>query len=233
MIRTDAHHYLWELARRPHAWLDGPEMDAIRRDFTLADLAPQAEAAGIGRTVLVQVLPSLAETAEFLALAGEQDLVAGVVGWADLTGAAVPRRSPGCARDLAAHAWRASATWSRVSRTRAGPPGRAAGPARGSRRRPQVVSAAQELAAGLDQDEQTDVFGGIAARVYRLPAAGHDGPHGLRGTQTRRPKLIPAGHVAMVASGSPGLACGAHLIASSLRTAPDATGLYCISGHAA
>ena len=120
MIRTDAHHHLWELARRPHAWLDGPEMDAIRRDFALADLAPQAKAAGIGRTVLVQVLPSLAETAEFLALAGEQDLVAGVVGWTDLTGAAVPRRSPGCARDRAVHAWRASATSSRASRTRTG-----------------------------------------------------------------------------------------------------------------
>jgi L-fuconolactonase len=35
----------------------------------------------------------------------------------------------------------------------------------------QVVSAAQELAAGLDQDEQADVFGGTAARVYRLPEA--------------------------------------------------------------
>jgi L-fuconolactonase len=104
MIRTDAHHHLWELARRPHAWLDGPEMDVIHRDFTLADLAPQAKAAGIGRTVLVQVLPSLAETAEFLALAGEPDLVAGVVGWADLTCAAVPetlaalRSGPGGAR---------------------------------------------------------------------------------------------------------------------------------------
>src|SRR5436190_23315977 len=85
------------MARRSRDGRDPPRLH-------LADLAPQAKAAGIGRTVLVQVLPSLAETAEFLALAGEQDLVAGVVGWADLTGAAVPRRSPGCARDLAAHA---------------------------------------------------------------------------------------------------------------------------------
>ena len=48
----------------------------------------------------------------------------------------------------------------------------------------QVVSAAQELAAGLDQDEQADVFGGTAARVYRLPAADHEGPPGLRRMQT-------------------------------------------------
>src|SRR5580765_3877229 len=60
-------------------------MAAIRRDFTLADLAPLTAAAGIDRTILVQVLPSPAETAEFLALAGAPGPVAGVVGWADLT----------------------------------------------------------------------------------------------------------------------------------------------------
>jgi L-fuconolactonase len=87
MVRIDAHHHVWELARRPHGWLNGPAMAAIRRDFTLADLAPLTQAAGIDRTVLVQVLPSVAETAEFLALAEESDLVAGVVGWVDLTDA--------------------------------------------------------------------------------------------------------------------------------------------------
>ena len=85
MIRIDAHHHLWQLGTRPHAWLDGGEMAAIRRDFTLADLAPLTAAAGIDRMILVQVLPSPAETAEFLALAGEPGPVAGVVGWADLT----------------------------------------------------------------------------------------------------------------------------------------------------
>jgi L-fuconolactonase len=64
-------------------------MAAIRRDFTLADLAPLTAAAGIDRTILVQVLSSLAETAEFLAMAGEPGPVAGVVGWADLTSGGV------------------------------------------------------------------------------------------------------------------------------------------------
>lgn len=81
MTRIDAHHHIWELTKRPHAWLAGPEMAAIRRDFTITDLALQAKAAAVDRTVLVQVLPSLAETAEFLALAEDSDLVAGVVGW--------------------------------------------------------------------------------------------------------------------------------------------------------
>ncbi|WP_053850596.1 amidohydrolase family protein, partial [Streptomyces sp. NRRL B-24085] len=42
-------------------------------------------AADIDRTILVQVLPDAAESADFLSLAASSDLVAGVVGWADLT----------------------------------------------------------------------------------------------------------------------------------------------------
>jgi L-fuconolactonase len=91
VIRIDAHHHVWELARRPQAWLDGAELAAIRRDFTLADLAPLTAAAGIDRTVLVQVLPSPAETAEFLALAAGPGPVAGVVGWADLASGGIRR----------------------------------------------------------------------------------------------------------------------------------------------
>ncbi|QFZ20937.1 amidohydrolase family protein [Saccharothrix syringae] len=96
MTRIDAHHHLWRLrpgapggpgpGRRAHEWLAGPGSAAIRRDFTLDDLSPVASAAGIDRTVLVQVLPEVAETAEFLSLAdGSDGLVAGVVGWVDLT----------------------------------------------------------------------------------------------------------------------------------------------------
>ncbi|GAA0667038.1 amidohydrolase family protein [Kitasatospora atroaurantiaca] len=93
-MRIDAHQHVWELARRPQTWLDAPELTAIRRDFGPADLAPRARAARIERTVLVQVLPDVAETREFLALAAVDPLIAGVVGWADLT-------SPGMADTLA------------------------------------------------------------------------------------------------------------------------------------
>ncbi len=89
-MRIDAHHHLWELSRRPHGWLDPPHMAALRRDFTVGELAPQAAAARIGATILVQVLPDLDETAEFLATAAGSGLIGGVVGWADLTSTDLP-----------------------------------------------------------------------------------------------------------------------------------------------
>ncbi|BFV55673.1 amidohydrolase family protein [Kitasatospora sp. CMC57] len=92
MTRIDAHHHVWQLARRPQLWLDRAELAPIRRDFTLDGLARETRATGIDRTVLVQVLPDPAETAEFLALAAGSDLVAGVVGWADLTSDELPDR---------------------------------------------------------------------------------------------------------------------------------------------
>lgn len=82
--RVDAHHHLWQTSVRRHAWLDGDETAAIRRDFTPADLRAAAE--GIDATVLVQVLPDLDESVEFLATAAAEPLIAGVVGWLDLTG---------------------------------------------------------------------------------------------------------------------------------------------------
>jgi len=79
----DAHHHLWDPGARRHAWLD--PLPALRRPFTVEEFTGLAAARGVTGSVLVQVLPSAAETAEFLALAGAGTLVAGVVGWADLT----------------------------------------------------------------------------------------------------------------------------------------------------
>lgn len=82
--RVDAHHHLWQTSVRRHGWLDGEDTAAIRRDYTVADL--RAAAPGIDATVLVQVLPDLNESIEFLATAAGEPLIAGVVGWLDLTG---------------------------------------------------------------------------------------------------------------------------------------------------
>jgi len=82
---VDAHHHLWELKVRAHEWLRAPELKPIWRDFSLSELEPEARAAGVTKTVLVQVAPSLDETREFLAFAACNTLIGGVVGWMDLT----------------------------------------------------------------------------------------------------------------------------------------------------
>ncbi|MDQ0595770.1 putative TIM-barrel fold metal-dependent hydrolase [Streptomyces canus] len=82
---VDAHHHVWDLSVRDQDWISGAELAPLRRDFTLADLALEARAAGVTATVLVQTITVPEETPEFLALAAESDLVAGVVGWTDLT----------------------------------------------------------------------------------------------------------------------------------------------------
>ncbi|WP_432483990.1 amidohydrolase family protein [Kineococcus esterisolvens] len=93
---VDAHHHLWDPARRRYPWMERPGLAALRRPFGLAELRRAADAAGVTATVLVQTVADAAETREFLrAAAGSDGLVAGVVGWVDL-------RSPAAGDDLAA-----------------------------------------------------------------------------------------------------------------------------------
>jgi L-fuconolactonase len=84
-VSVDAHHHVWDLSVRDQDWITGPELRSLRRNFTVADLEPAARAAGVHRTVLVQTITVPEETPEFLALAEESELIAGVVGWTDLT----------------------------------------------------------------------------------------------------------------------------------------------------
>jgi L-fuconolactonase len=84
-VIVDAHHHLWDLSVRDQDWITGPAMAPIRRDFTPDDLARETAAAGVDATVLVQTITVPEETPEFLAIAAASDLVAGVVGWTDLT----------------------------------------------------------------------------------------------------------------------------------------------------
>ncbi|WP_431038562.1 amidohydrolase family protein [Streptomyces sp. P6-2-1] len=82
---VDAHHHVWELSARPQPWIKGPELAPLLRDFTLAELEPQARAAGVNTTVVVQTVSREDETAELLALAAGPGPVGAVVGWTDLT----------------------------------------------------------------------------------------------------------------------------------------------------
>ncbi|WP_329030189.1 amidohydrolase family protein [Streptomyces sp. NBC_01423] len=82
---VDAHHHVWDLSVRDQDWITGEALAPLRRDFALADLESEARAAGVSATVLVQTVTVAEETPEFLALAESSELVAGVVGWSDLT----------------------------------------------------------------------------------------------------------------------------------------------------
>jgi L-fuconolactonase len=102
--RVDAHHHLWDLSVREQTWMVGPELDPVRRNFSVDDLAAPASAAGVSATVVVQTVSVPAETPEFLEVAASNDLVAGVVGWVDL-------RAPDVAAALAALRERPDGVW--------------------------------------------------------------------------------------------------------------------------
>lgn len=97
----DGHQHFWDPARADYPWMEAPELTPIRRAFGPADLAPLLKANGVGASVVVQCRSALEETEEFLRLALENAFVVGVVGWADLTDAALGetldrlRASPG------------------------------------------------------------------------------------------------------------------------------------------
>lgn len=82
-MRIDAHQHFWTLADRVGHWPPAT-LAAIHRDFGPADLQAALAAARITGTVLVQSLPTVADTHDLLDIAGRTDFVLGVVGWVDL-----------------------------------------------------------------------------------------------------------------------------------------------------
>jgi L-fuconolactonase len=82
----DAHQHFWRLSERAGYW-PPEQLAAIYRDFLPEDLAPLLQANQVSGTVLVQTLPSVAESEYLLDLAAGNPFVLGVVGWVDLAGA--------------------------------------------------------------------------------------------------------------------------------------------------
>lgn len=83
---VDAHHHLWDPVRRDYPWLAGDALAPIRKPYDVTMLRDHAASADVDRTVLVQTVPDVSETVEFLAVAdANRDLIGGVVGWLDLT----------------------------------------------------------------------------------------------------------------------------------------------------
>jgi L-fuconolactonase len=86
-MRIDAHQHFWELGRFDTSWLDRPELEKIRRGYGPADLVPHLQATGIERSIFVQTQHDVEENRWALALADENEFIAGVVGWIDLESA--------------------------------------------------------------------------------------------------------------------------------------------------
>ena len=82
-MRIDAHQHFWTVRRDDYGWLT-PKLEPLYRDFQPDDLAPLLAEGGIGRTILVQAAPTVAETRYLLQLAAGTESVAGVVGWIDM-----------------------------------------------------------------------------------------------------------------------------------------------------
>ena len=85
VLTIDSHHYLWDLAVRAQGWITGAALAPLNRSFTVAELEKEARAALVSSCVVVQTGTVAEETPELLAMAADNDLVAGVVGWTDLT----------------------------------------------------------------------------------------------------------------------------------------------------
>ncbi|KQY79346.1 amidohydrolase [Pelomonas sp. Root1444] len=97
-MKVDAHQHFWRLADREGQW-PPPALEAIYRDFGPQDLAPHLQAAGIDATVLVQSMPSVADTHWMLSVAAATPWVRGVVGWVDFKAADAPAQIDALARD--------------------------------------------------------------------------------------------------------------------------------------
>jgi L-fuconolactonase len=97
-VLIDAHQHFWRLADREGQW-PPPSLAEIHRDFLPEDLAPLLASSGVVGTVLVQSLPTRADTDFLLALAERHPFVLGVVGWVDLAADDAPAQIAELARN--------------------------------------------------------------------------------------------------------------------------------------
>lgn len=90
---VDAHHHLWDLKQHPQTWIDPSTEATINRSFVEEDLLAAIEPVDVIGTVVVQSVDDADETTHLLERAANANgLIAGVVGWADLTSSDLDER---------------------------------------------------------------------------------------------------------------------------------------------
>jgi len=88
-MTVDAHLHLWDLDRVGYPWLTDA-LAPINRTFTIDEVRPQLEQAGVDRVVLVQAANALEDSAAMFSVASP--LIAAVVAWNDLPDPAAAAR---------------------------------------------------------------------------------------------------------------------------------------------
>ncbi|MGZ9585579.1 amidohydrolase family protein [Paenibacillus marinisediminis] len=83
-MRLDAHQHYWKLERGDYGWLT-PDIKGLYRDYEPKDLLPSLKQQSIDKTIVVQAAATLEETEYMLSLADQNETIAGVVGWVDLS----------------------------------------------------------------------------------------------------------------------------------------------------
>lgn len=86
-MRIDAHQHYWKISRGDYGWIT-PDLKPLYRDYLPADLRSALLAHKVERTIVVQAAPTLDETDFLLRLTEQEDAVAGVVGWIDVSDSA-------------------------------------------------------------------------------------------------------------------------------------------------
>jgi L-fuconolactonase len=79
----DAHRHTWAISERPYDWIT-PEIEPLRRDFTLDESFTESAGCDIAGVVLVQAAESYEDTMYMLEQARRWDAVLGVVAWLPL-----------------------------------------------------------------------------------------------------------------------------------------------------
>ena len=95
---VDSHQHFWQVGRFDYPWMT-PEIDVLCHDYLPGQLEPILQRNGVHQTIVVQASNSVAETKWLLALADQNQFIAGVVGWMDLQSANVGEQLA----ELAAH----------------------------------------------------------------------------------------------------------------------------------
>lgn len=80
----DSHQHFWNPERGDYGWMTGPAAP-LRRIYAPEHLRHEMDAAGVSGSIVVQTLPSMQETRDFLTLASQEAFMVGVIGWVDLT----------------------------------------------------------------------------------------------------------------------------------------------------